>query len=117
MNRDTKRIGSNARNRIEVFDRVIERPALEQGLVNVRLSSTEQDRVAIRTGASDGSCTKRRATATDVFNHHRSDKRLHFVRPWATDKVECAARRKRHNKPNWLGRVSLRPRDPGEDFQ
>src|SRR5262250_1271425 len=85
MNCNTKRIGSNTRNRIQVSDRVIEGPALEQGLVDVRLSSPEQDRIAIGASASDGGCTKRRATTANVFDHHRSNERLHFVRPWTTN--------------------------------
>src|SRR5262249_1667605 len=66
---------------------------------------------------SDSGGTKRRATPANVFNHHRSDEGLHFVCPWATDKVECAARRKRHDESNWLGWVGLRPCDAGEDWQ
>src|SRR5262245_29987931 len=114
-NGDAKHKLINSLNSIKVLDWIVERPALEQRLVDVRLSSTEQDRVAIRTRASDRGRTQRRATATDVFDHHRPDKRFHFVRPWAANKVECAARRKRHNKTNGFGWVSLSPRDAGED--
>src|SRR5262245_55298511 len=105
MHGDTKRIGGNARNRIQVLDRIIERSALEQGLVDVRLRSAEEDGVAIRAGARDGSGTKRGAAAADVFNHDRPDQRLHFVRPWTADKIERPTRRKWHHKANWLGRV------------
>src|SRR5437879_4273280 len=97
MDCDTKRIGGDTRNRVEVFERVVEGAALEQGLVNVRLGAAQQNRVAIRASASDGGSTERRATPANVFNHHGSDEGLHLVRPWATDKVECAARRKRHD--------------------
>jgi hypothetical protein len=60
---------------------------------------------------------ERRTAAANVFDHHRSDEGFHFVRQWATDKVECAAGRKRYDEPNGLGRVSLRPRDAGDDWQ
>jgi hypothetical protein len=46
MHGDAEEIGGHARNRIQVFDRIIERSALEQGLVDVRQRPAEQDRVA-----------------------------------------------------------------------
>src|SRR5438552_12159485 len=88
MHCNAEDIGGHARNRIQVLDRVIQRPALEQGLVDVRLRAAEQDRVAIRPGACDGGGTERRAAATDVFNHHRAEQRLDLIRPWTTDGVE-----------------------------
>ena len=101
----------------KVFYRIIEGPTLEQGFVQVRLSSAEQERVAIRAGARDSRSTERRTTAADVFNHDCSDEGFHFVRQWATDKVECAAWRKRYDKPNGLSRVGLRPHDARDDWQ
>src|SRR5262249_7513396 len=106
--RDTQCISSDARNRIQVFDRIIEGPTLEQGFVDVRLSSAEQERVAIRARARDSRSTERRTATANVFNHHGSDERFHFVRQWAADKVECAAWRKRHHEPDWPCRKGLR---------
>src|SRR3954471_9840512 len=105
MHRDTKCIGSCSRNRVQVFDRIIKWSGLEQRLIDVRLSSAEQDRVAVGAGACDCGSAQRRAAAANVFNHHRSDKWLQLVRPWASNEVECTARRKGNYKPNWLSRI------------
>ena len=43
-------IGGHARNRIQVLDRIVERPALEQGLVYVRLRPAEQDACSRQAG-------------------------------------------------------------------
>ena len=58
MDGDTENIGGHARNWIQVLDWVVERPALEQGLVDVGLRASEQDRVAVRTGACDSGGTQ-----------------------------------------------------------
>src|SRR5262249_41272299 len=55
MDRDTKSIGSYACDRVHVFHRIIQGPALEQSLIEMRLSPTKQDRVAIGARTSDGS--------------------------------------------------------------
>jgi hypothetical protein len=57
MHGDAQNIGSHARDWLQVFDRIIERPALEQGLVDVRLRPAEQDRLAVRPGACDSGGT------------------------------------------------------------
>src|SRR4051812_21707994 len=111
MHGDAENVGGHARNRIQIFDRIIEWLALEQGLVDVRLRPAEQERVAVRPGACDGGSAYRTAAATHVFNHHRSEQGLHLIRPRATDSVECTTRWKRDNEPNRPRRISLRPRD------
>src|SRR4030095_14013174 len=95
MHCDAENIGGDAGNRIQVSDRIVERPTLEQRLINVRLRPAEQDRVAVRLGAYDGGSTYRSAAATDVLNHDRGEQKFHLLCPWASDGVECATRRKR----------------------
>ena len=114
MHGDAEKIGGHARNRIQVLDRIIERPALEQRLVDVRLRPAEQDRVAVGPGAGDGGGTERGAAAADVLDHHGAEQRLDPVRPWATDGVERTARRKRNHEPDRPRRIGLRPRDARE---
>jgi hypothetical protein len=67
---DCKRQSSDrqARNRIQVLHRIIERPALEQRLVDVGKGAAEQNGVAVRAGAGDRGGTQRAAGAADVFD-------------------------------------------------
>src|SRR6266496_4445353 len=88
MHGDAQNIGGYAGNRIQIFDRIIERLALEQRLVDVRLRPAEQDRVAVGAGTCDGGSSERRTAAADIFNDHCSEQWLHLVRQWATDGVE-----------------------------
>src|SRR5207245_11243137 len=76
VNGNDEAIGSHARNRIEILDRIVERPALEQGLVEVRLRPAEQDGVAVRRSAYDCSGTERSAAPTDILDHHRAEERF-----------------------------------------
>jgi hypothetical protein len=66
MHGDAENIGGHSRNRIQVFDWIIERPALEQGLVDVRLRPAKQDRVAVRLSACDSGGTNE-PTANERF--------------------------------------------------
>ena len=104
----TRQLGGHARDRIEVLDRIVERPALEQGLVHVSLRPAEQDGVAVRRGAHDGGGTERGAAATDVLDHHRAEQRFQLVRQWTAHEIVGAARRKGDNQPNWPRRIALR---------
>jgi len=70
---DAENIGGDACDWIQVLDWIIERPTLEQCLVDVRQRPAEQDRVAVRLGACDGGGTYRSTATTDVFNHHRAE--------------------------------------------
>src|SRR5690349_20114501 len=108
MHGDTKRVGGDASNWIQVLDGIVERSALEQGLVDVRLSSAEQDGVPIGLCARDSCGAERRAASSYVLNHHAADEGFHFVRPRARDEVESAARRKGNHKSDWPRRISLR---------
>jgi len=73
MHCDTENIGGDARDRIQVSDRIIERPTLEQRLVDMRQRPAKQDRVAVRLSPCDAGSAYRSAAATDVFNHHRAE--------------------------------------------
>ena len=101
----------DARDWFHVFDRVIERLALEQCFVDMRLCPAEQDRVAVGTSADDLGGAKRRAAATDVFDHHSTQQGLHLGSPGAADGVECTARRKGDHELDRPCRIGLRARD------
>jgi hypothetical protein len=70
---DAEKVGCHARNRVQVFDRIIERSALEQGLINVRQRAPKEDCIAVGAGTRDCGGTQRRAAAADVFNDHRAE--------------------------------------------
>ena len=58
-----------------------------------------------RSGPCDGGSSQRRAPATDVFNHHRSEQGLHLVRQWAANGIERTTWRERNNesdRPCWI---------------
>src|SRR5262249_52019121 len=57
----------HARNRVEILDWIVQWPALEQGLVDMRERAAQQKGVAIRAGARDRSSTQRAAAAADVL--------------------------------------------------
>src|SRR5262245_7134775 len=99
-----------ARNRIQVLNRIIEWPALEERLVDVREGAAEQNGVAVRAGAGDRGGTQRTAAAADVFNDHRAEQRFDLLYPWPGEGVECATGRKWNHEPDRPRRVSLRPR-------
>src|SRR6266478_6535930 len=52
MHGNAERISGHTRNRIQVFHRIIERPALKQGLVDVRQRAAKQDCVTVRPRAT-----------------------------------------------------------------
>src|SRR6266446_4048046 len=105
MHGDAQDIGGDAGNRVQIFDGIIERLAFKQRLVDMRLRPAKQDRVAVRSGPCDGGSSQRRAPATDVFNHHRSEQGLHLVRQWAANGIERTTWRERNNesdRPCWI---------------
>src|SRR6516165_3749787 len=99
---DCKRHGNDrqARNRIQVLDRVIEWSALEQRLVDVREGASEQNGVAIWAGAGDRGGTQRTAATTDVFDDHRAEQRFDLFHPWSGQGVERATWRKWNHEPD-----------------
>src|SRR5215470_12395750 len=58
----------HARNRVQVLDWIIQWPALEQGLVDMRKRAAQQKGVAIRAGARDRGSTQRTTAAADVLD-------------------------------------------------
>src|SRR5215831_8856119 len=100
-----------ARNRIQVLNRIIERPALEQRLVDVREGAAEQNGVAVRTGTGDRGGTQRTTAAADVFDDHRAEQRFDLFHPWPREGVERATRRKWNHEPDRPRRIGLRPRE------
>src|SRR5215472_12614701 len=111
MHGNDEAIGSHARNRIESLDRIVERPALEQSLVDVRLRPAEQDGVAVRRSANDRSGGERSAAPTDILDHQRAKERLELVRQRTADEVVGAAGRKRNDQADRARGIALRPRD------
>src|SRR5262249_52970687 len=83
-----------ARNWIQVLNRIIEWPALKQRLVDVREGAAEQNGVAVRAGAGDRGGTQGTAAAADVFNDHGAEQRFDLLHPWPGKGVECTPRRK-----------------------
>ncbi len=108
MHRDAEEIDRRTRNRSQVLDRIVERPALEQRLVDVRLRPTEQDRIAVRRGARDGGPTQRRTATAHILKYHSTEQRLDLVRQRAPDGVERTARREGDHKPDPPRRIFLR---------
>ena len=110
MHGNDETIGSHACNRIEILDRIVERAALEQGLVEVRLRPAEQDGVAVRRSPYDRGRAERGAAPTDILDHHGAKKRFELVRQWTADEVIGAAGRKRNDQPDRPRGIALRPR-------
>ena len=100
MDRKRQSNDRQARNRIQVLNRIIERPALEQRLVDVREGAAEQNGVTVRTGAGDHGGTQRTAAAADVFDDHRAEQRFDLLHPWPRERVERSARRKWNHEPD-----------------
>src|SRR5262249_786752 len=97
-----------ARNWIQVLNRIIEWPALEQRLVDVREGAAEQNGVAVRAGAGDRGGTQGTAAAADVFNDHGAEQRFHLLHPWSGERVECATRRKWNHEADRSRRIGFR---------
>src|SRR5262245_22538924 len=108
---DAKNVGRHARDGIQVFDRVVDRMAFEQRLVDVRQRAPKQNRVTIRPCACDSRGPERPARAADVFNHHRAKEGLYLFCPRTSDGVIRATRRKGNHEPDWSSWVRLRPRE------
>jgi hypothetical protein len=117
MHGDAQDIRRHSRDRVQVFDRIILWPALEQSLVDMGNRTTQHKRVAVRTSARDRGNAQRTAAAADVFNHDGTEQWLHFIRPWATDSIECTTGRKRNHEPDRPGWVGLRPRSARDGRQ
>src|SRR5262249_34060185 len=108
MDRKRQSNDRQARNRIQVLNRIIERPALEQRLVDVREGAPEQNGVTVRTGASAGGGTERPAAAADVVDDRRAEQRFALSHPWPGEGVDRAARRKGAREPDRPRRIGLR---------
>ena len=106
-----------ARNRIQVLNRIMERPALEQRLVDVREGAAEQNGVTVRTGAGDRGGTQRTAAAADVFDGHRAEQRFDLLHPWPGEGVECATRRKWNHEPDRSRRIGFRAGNAPDGWQ
>src|SRR5262249_17666477 len=96
-----------ARNRIQVLNRIIERPALEQRLVDVRKGAAEQNGVAARASAGDRGGTQGTAAAADVFNDYGAEQRFDLLHPWPGKGVECTTRRKWNHEPDRSRRIGF----------
>jgi len=101
----------DAHDRIEVLDRIVERPVLEQRLVDVRQRAAEQQRVAVGLRAGDRGGAHRGAGAADVLDHHGAEQRLDPVRPRPAEPVIGAARRERYDEADRTLRIALRRRE------
>src|SRR5215468_8284931 len=58
----------DARNRVQVLEWIVQWPALEQGLVDMRKRAAQQEGVAVGAGARDRSSTQRTAAAANVLD-------------------------------------------------
>src|SRR6266849_9451920 len=58
----------HARNRVQILDWIVQWPALEQGLVDMRERAAQQKGVAIGAGARDRSSAQRTAAAAYVLD-------------------------------------------------
>src|SRR5262245_2550834 len=96
-----------ARNRIQVLNRIIEWPALEQRLVDVREGAAEQNGVTVRAGAGDRGGTQGTGTAADGFNDDGAEQRFDLLHPWPGERVECATRRKWNHEPDRSRRIGF----------
>src|SRR5262249_5441763 len=107
MHRKRQRYDCQASNRIEILDRIIEWPALEQGLVDMREGAAEENGIAVRAGVGDRGSAQRTAAAADVFNEHRAEQRVDLLHPWPGERVECATRRKWNHEPDRSRRIGF----------
>src|SRR5215813_8682975 len=96
-----------ARNRIQVLNRIIERPALEQRLVDVRKGAAEQNGVAVGAGVGDRGSTQRTTAAANVFDEHRAEQRFDLLHPWSGEGVERATGRKWNPEPDRSRRIGF----------
>src|SRR6185369_571635 len=87
MDGDAERIDGDARDRLQVLDRVVERAALQKSLVDVWQRAAEKQRVAVGLGACDRRRAEGSAAAADVVHDHRAEKRGELVRQGASDGV------------------------------
>ena len=90
MDRKRQSNDRQARNRIQVLNRIIERAALEQRLVDVREGAAEQNGVAVRTGAGDRSGTRQQHEQEALQQGHLAVSSI--LRDWIKGQitaVEC----------------------------
>src|SRR5262249_37764034 len=106
-----------ARNGIQVLNRIIERPALEQRLVDVREGAAEQNGVAVPAGAAYRGGTQGNAAAADVFNDRRAEQGFDLLHPWPGEGVECATRRKWNHEPDRSRRIGFRAGNAPDGWQ
>src|SRR5262249_40931962 len=105
MHRKRQRYDCQASNRIEILDRIVEWPALEQTLVDMREGAAEENGVAVRAGVGDRGSTQRTAAAADVFDEHRAEQRFDLLHPWSGEGVERATWREWNHEPDWSRRI------------
>src|SRR5215207_6976222 len=106
MDRNAERIGCKARDRVQIFHRIIERPALEQGLVDQGLGAPEQNRVPIRFCPCDRGRADGRASPTHVLDDDSAEQGLYPICPGTTHSVKRSPRRERNDElywPRWVG--------------
>ena len=72
MDSDGECRNCQARNRLQVLDRIVKWSALEDGLGHMRNSAAQQDGVAVRGCACDCGSTQRTAATAHVFNDNRA---------------------------------------------
>src|SRR5262249_23041961 len=90
MDRKRQSNDRQARNRIQVLNPIIERPALGQRLVDVREGAAEQNGVAVRAGAGDRSGTRQQHEQEALQQRHLAWSSL--LRDWIKGQitaVEC----------------------------
>src|SRR5262245_17068256 len=117
MHSDTKNVRGHRCNRIEVFDWVVKRGALEQGLIDVRERSAEQKRVAVRRGVGNRGGTDGTPATSYVFDDDYTKQAFHLIRERSADGIECAAGRKRNHEPDRVSWIALRADNPGDSGQ
>src|SRR6516165_4602846 len=100
MDRERENYHSQACNRIEILERIVERPTLEQRLVDGRQRAAEQNGVTVRVRAGYGGGPQRATAAADVLDNHGAEQRFHLFHPWACEGIERTAGRKRNYQPD-----------------
>ena len=100
MHRQRERGNRDVGNRLQVLERIVERPALEDRLGDVGRRAAEQDGVAVRPRARDGGGTERAAAAALVLDHDGAEQRLDFLGPRPADGIITAAGRERDHQPD-----------------
>ena len=114
MHRERERRDGNVGDRLEVLDRIVERPRFQNRLGDVGARSAKQKCVAVGTGMRDGGGAERTSAAALIFHDDSAEQRLDPLGPRAPDGVESAAGRERNDQTDRpLGIVRCRARSRG----